>query len=282
MLSNPAPAPRPNAAAAAGNTVQAKSSQSAIAQRPTVDIKTSSGTPPFDDRKQQKRAANRRSAQLSRKRRKQFIDELREENVDLRRKKEILMSIPDLIVMFDSSGKLWFVSDSVSRFLDFSPRDLEGTSFWERLCDESVRLLKAAFMDALAARKSNTDTPPLGSGVWELRLVDKDGSHKVVTLNGVVHFSGESPECVCSIRPREEHVELTAALPTHGNVSIRNPVTQLIRPTIRPQQSVISNVSSEAASQIPRVKVRAVARRAAQISDGDSGSICSESGSDDV
>lgn len=44
--------------------------------------------------------------------------------------------------------------------------------------------------------------------MWELRLVDKDGSHHLVTLTGVVHFpsdeSGHStPECVCSIRPRE-------------------------------------------------------------------------------
>ena len=272
MLKNTAPMLRPNAPSTAENTVLLKSPQTALAQFPTADTKTSSGTS-LVDKQQLKRDANRRSAQLSRKRKKRFIQELREENDELRRKKAILMSIPDLIVVFDSSGKLWFVSDSVSRFLDFSPKELEGTSFWERLCDESVRLLKAAFMDALASRKSETDTPPLGSGVWELRLVDKDGSHKVITLNGVVHFSGESPECVCSIRPQEGHPKSAATLPTLGNA-------QIIRPTIKPQQSVISNVSSDDTSQISRVKV--LGRRAAQISDGDSGSVCSESGSDDV
>jgi PAS domain S-box-containing protein len=257
-----------------------KSPQTAIAQRPTADPTLSAGIPQFEggDKKQLKRAANRRSAQLSRKRKKQFIEELMEENDELRRKEQILMSIPDLIVVFDSSGKLWFVSHSVSRFLDFSPRELEGSSFWERLCDDSVRLLKAAFMDALAARSTDTDATPLGSGVWELRLVDKDGSHKVITLNGVVHFTGESPECVCSIRPREERVESAAALSKHRNVSITSGSNgmQLIRPTIKPQQSVISSLSSEDASQIARVK--APRRRATQISDV--GSICSESGSD--
>lgn len=159
---------------------------------------------PGGDKREQKRAANRRSAQLSRKRKKQFIEELKEENDDLRRKEQILKSLPDLVVVFDSSGKLGFVSHSVDRLLNFSANELEGSSFWERLCEESVRLLKAAFMDSLATRESGSDTAPLGSGVWELRLVDKDGSQKMVALNGVVHFAGDRPECVCTIRPRDD------------------------------------------------------------------------------
>lgn len=199
---------------------------------------TDSLTATIEEKKVMKRAANRRSAQLSRKRKKQFIEELREENAILRRKELILRSIPDLVVVFDSAGRLLFVSESVGRLLSFKSDELDGSSFWERLCDESVKLLKAAFMDALAARNSDVasvasstssksrskkgkakgtmdddmdldpDSVPLGSGMWELRLVDKDGSHHLVTLTGVVHFpsdeSGHStPECVCSIRPRE-------------------------------------------------------------------------------
>ena len=199
---------------------------------------TDSLTANIEEKKVMKRAANRRSAQLSRKRKKQFIEDLREENAILRRKEQILRSIPDLVVVFDSAGRLLFVSESVGRLLSFKSHELDGSSFWERLCDESVKLLKAAFMDALAARNSDVgsvassnsskskakkgkakgamdddmdlepDSVPLGCGMWELRLVDKDGSHHLVTLTGVVHFpsdeSGHStPECVCSIRPRE-------------------------------------------------------------------------------
>jgi PAS domain-containing protein len=153
------------------------------------------------DKKQHKRAANRKSAQLSRKRKKQYIEELKDENDELRRKEQILRSIPDLVVVFDSSGKLGFVSESFSKFLDMPPEKLEGTSFWDRVCHDSVRLLKAAFMDALAARQPQADTVSLGSGVWELRLLDKNSMYIVVTLNGVVHFTGEAPECVCCVRP---------------------------------------------------------------------------------
>jgi PAS domain-containing protein len=159
---------------------------------------------PVGGKREVKRAANRRSAQLSRKRKKVFIEELKEENDELRRKEQILKSLPDLVVVFDSSGKLGFVSHSVSRLLDFTAEELEGTSFWDRLCEDSVRLLKAAFMDSLATREAGSETAPLGAGVWELRLVDKNDSQKLVALNGVVHFAGDRPECVCSIRPRDK------------------------------------------------------------------------------
>lgn len=274
-----------------------------------------------EDKKLLKRAANRRSAQLSRKRKKQFIEELKDENDELRRKEQILRSIPDLIVVFDSTGKLWFVSESVTRFLDMTSKELTGTSFWNRLCEDSVRLLKAAFMDSLAARRDDSDTAPLGSGVWELRLVDKDGSFKLVTLNGVVHFSGDRPECVCSIRPSEEFMEQQQKSLSNGarsrenasasaneasdsnrssgtnsaneasgsdNASPPKAATSIhFRSLIRakPQQSVISSGSSAGNSSggsIRSAKQKTGKRcEASRISDGDSGSVSADSGSSD-
>lgn len=266
----------------------------------------------MEDKKFQKRAANRRSAQLSRKRKKQFIEELKDENDELRRKEQILRSIPDLIVVFDSAGKLWFVSQSVSRFLNMTAKELEGTSFWDRLCEDSVRLLKAAFMDSLAARNDDSDSAPLGCGIWELRLVDVDGSHKIVTLNGVVHFSGDRPECVCSIRPRDDpsmlpkrkqrksaetdqaataskagEAEAVTVSTSNGNGSDGTTTTATstdasssgvrFQPLVRamPQQSVINNASAPSArmNKIKAVAVNGKRRgEAARISDGDSGS----------
>jgi PAS domain-containing protein len=268
-----------------------------------------------DDKKQIKRAANRRSAQLSRKRKKQFIEELKEENDDLRRKEQILRAIPDLIVVFDSSGKLGFVSESVGRFIDMSPEELEGTSFWDRLCEDSVRLLKAAFMDSLAARKPDSETAQLGSGVWELRLVDKDSNYMIVTLNGVVHFKGDVPECVCCIRPREQ--DLIQKLGGTSGGSTANGTGKQAKTSARavsssdgsrtsdgssgkdeprvrvnPRQSVVGNETSVAEEE-ERAAARKRRRRAAEgengtneegqivrISDGDSIEV-SESGSDD-
>mmetsp|Transcript_43009 Transcript_43009/g.48828 ORF Transcript_43009/g.48828 Transcript_43009/m.48828 type:complete len:579 (-) Transcript_43009:22-1758(-) len=280
------PSQRPIAPTSA-KLIPLKPPQTAIVQRNSLETNTSLSK--LDDKKQLKRAANRRSAQLSRKRKKQFIEELKEENDELRRKEQILRSIPDLIVVFDSAGKLWFISHSVSRFLDFTPSELEGSSFWDRLCDDSVRLLKAAFMDALAARQNDMDTTPLGSGVWELRLVDKDGSHKVVTLNGVVHFSGDAPECVCSIRPRDDKsmIGTTARGSTVTEGTPRNHSTTIsLYTVIKPHQSVIASsggkIQDEVSAPIARGKVSVNAPSVANvngrlISDGDSGSVISES-----
>lgn len=230
------------------------------------------------EKKELKRAANRRSAQLSRKRKKHFVEELKEENDDLRRKEQILRSVPDLIVMFDSAGRLGFVSHSVSNFVDFKPSELEGTSFWHRLCDESVRLLKAAFMDALASRLPEMDTTPLGEGLWELRLKDKDGSERLVTLNGVVHFSGDRPECVCSIRlkatPREEIVA-QQKMPKYLAPSADKKCDTI---QIKSEQSVVVD-PTEYPSHLKTILNNACThhRRVAPISDGESNS---ESGSD--
>ena len=218
--------------------------------------------PSADSKKEQKRAANRRSAQLSRKRKKQFIEELKDENDDLRRKEQILKSIPDLVVVFDSTGKLWFVSQSITRFIQFKASDLEGKSFWERLCPDSVRLLKAAFMDSLAARESNTDTVPLGSGLWDLRLLDKDGSLVTVTLNGVVHFAGERPECVCCIRPKESSGD-------EGDVVQERP-----RKSIR--EEIVSNESQDG-----KAAGKAKGREAIRISDSCNSSDSVSGSSDD-
>jgi PAS domain S-box-containing protein len=169
----------------------------------------------WEDKKQAKRAANRMSAHLSRKRKKLLIEDLKDENVELRRKEQILRSIPDLIVVFDSSGCITFISHSVTRFMNYTAEELEDTSFWDRLTEESVRLIKSAFMDALAVKRHcDEDSTPLANGEsMTVTLIPKKENDiegnagedteqgLLVSLKGVVHFGEEYPECVCSIRP---------------------------------------------------------------------------------
>merc|ERR1719491_2614591 len=233
-----------------------------------------------EEKKQMKRAANRRSAQLSRKRKKQFIEELNRENDELRRKEQILRSIPDLVLVFDSAGKLWFVSHSVNHFLKYTPTELEGTSLWDRLCDESVRLLKSAFMDALAARTIDSETTPLGSGVWELRMQDKDGTNKWVVLNGVVHFSGDAPECVCSVRPRERPVSLCREPSLLNNSLERREIIDGKEIESKVQNICDPQTTCQPSHQTeqPGARIIATVGRPVQISD--SGSIISEGTSD--
>lgn len=133
-----------------------------------------------------------------------YIDEVTSENIDLRRKVQILQSIPDLIVVFDSSGCISFVSQSVPTFLDMERKAIEGTTFWDYLTDDSVNLIKSAFMDALAEKRNPEDDSTLlchGESLL-VKLLDKDGCEpSVVSFKGVVHFTDNAPECVSSMRP---------------------------------------------------------------------------------
>lgn len=157
-----------------------------------------------DDKKLAKRAANRLSAHLSRKRKKMHIDDVTSENIDLRRKVQILQSIPDLIVVFNSSGCISFVSQSVPAFLDMQNQEIEGTTFWDYLTEDSVNLIKSEFMNALAEKRNpEDDSAVLCHGQSLLvKLVDKEGGEpSVVSFKGVVHFTDNAPECISSMRP---------------------------------------------------------------------------------
>jgi PAS domain S-box-containing protein len=161
-----------------------------------------------------------------------FIEDLQYENQELRRKELILQSIPDLIVVFDSSGYISFASPSVSTFIDYKSDELEETCFWDVLTQESKQMVKSAFMDALSVnRDNNVDSTPLcrgdsitikfsGKKTDEEDEKDCDNStnsnNKSFLLKGVIHFTGELPECVCSIRSED------AAAATHVAKEVNN------------------------------------------------------------
>lgn len=63
-------------------------------------------------RKLLRRAANRRSAQLSRARKKAHMEELKMDNRKLQRISDFLESIPDLVMCVDTSGKITYISDN--------------------------------------------------------------------------------------------------------------------------------------------------------------------------
>lgn len=212
-----------------GSTKKRPSSKGSADSPPIEDIITE-----WEDKKYAKRAANRLSAHLSRKRKKMFIEDLKDENIELRRKEQILRSIPDLIVVFDSSGCISFVSHSVTRFLDYTVEDLENTSFWELITEDSVRLIKSAFMDALAVkRRPDEDSIPLANGEsMKVTLARTSGNgggpqeDMIVTLKGVVHFVGESPECVSSIRPEHSGDDSNKKMKVADNNKVSSGQTQ--------------------------------------------------------
>ena len=134
---------------------------------------------------------------------------LKNENNELRRSEQVLKVILDLVVAFDSSGCITLVSDSFARFFNCTKEELEGTSFWNLLTNTSAQLIKCMFTDALKS-STNEKSMPLGNGeslainMHTAMYCNEDGvdnDYFLASLRGTVHHMGESPECVCSIRP---------------------------------------------------------------------------------
>ncbi|CAN0304346.1 unnamed protein product, partial [Hapterophycus canaliculatus] len=110
------------------------------------------------EKKLQKRAANRKSAQLSRKRKKALIEELRYENQDLQRHEDILEVIPDPVFAFDTSnGRVWFASTSASAQFGLSVEDLTSACFFDLMTEDCSKRLKV-LIDTAAKDVSETNS----------------------------------------------------------------------------------------------------------------------------
>eukprot|EP00934_Nitzschia_sp_Nitz4_P001213 Nitzschia sp. Nitz4//scaffold95_size97785//33808//34947//NITZ4_004662-RA/size97785-processed-gene-0.38-mRNA-1//-1//CDS//3329560457//1213//frame0 len=163
-----------------------------------------SEAPTIDGTKEKHLVANRLYAKRCRKRKKEYVEELKVENEQLRKLHQMLEVVPDLILSFDSSGTIRFATKSSMEFLGRSPQELIGSSFWRLLSTHSSKRLKNAFMDSLAQRKEGSSTLSLGDRVWEVSLKGEDLSSFPLLLRGKIFFqAGSTPECVCSIRHKD-------------------------------------------------------------------------------
>mmetsp|Transcript_7866 Transcript_7866/g.12418 ORF Transcript_7866/g.12418 Transcript_7866/m.12418 type:complete len:621 (-) Transcript_7866:381-2243(-) len=169
------------------------------------------------DRKIQKRAANRKSAQLSRKRKKAFVDELKAENATLKRNKDILDCIPDLVFAFDAlSGKIVFASNSVYQCLQVPTARLLDLSIFNLVTESSGKKLKELLdkvVNTRPAQEQRLDLP----GRIELCFLTKYMTRVWGELDGVVQFNEDLIECVCSFRPSARNQVLMAGYPNGSN-----------------------------------------------------------------
>uniref|UniRef100_A0A7S2QUW0 BZIP domain-containing protein n=1 Tax=Triparma pacifica TaxID=91992 RepID=A0A7S2QUW0_9STRA len=110
-------------------------------------------------KKMQRRESNRKSAQLSRKRKKEFIEELESQIYDLKKRFQILRHIPDLVVVFNiedaditpsesmncvppKANSVDFASDAALKLLRMTPEDMQGRSIWDYFSPSSRNSLQ--------------------------------------------------------------------------------------------------------------------------------------------
>lgn len=139
-------------------------------------------------KKMHKRAANRKSAQLSRKRKKEYIEELQDQNNDLKKRVHILRHVPDLVVVFNVEGvamppsdsmdrvlpkpnSIDFASDAALKLLQTTPKDMEGRSIWEYFSPSSRNSLQLGLKSVLSSFTPQLP-PPAPSKAKKPRRMD--------------------------------------------------------------------------------------------------------------
>lgn len=99
------------------------------------------------EKKEAKRVANRRSASVSRARKKALVQEMTELNARLKRQALILALLPDLVIAVDVDGVITFCSDQVERILRFKPDMLVGSKLTDLLVPSSREKLLRLFKE---------------------------------------------------------------------------------------------------------------------------------------
>ncbi|GMI17888.1 hypothetical protein TrLO_g1381 [Triparma laevis f. longispina] len=199
----------------------------------------------------EKRAANRRSAQLSRKRKKQAIENLKEENLDLKKRVHILRHVPNLVIVFNVDPlTIDFASDAASEMLGKAANEMEGDCIWDYMDRKSKDILTEAISKSVAgfaSKETKTTTKctkptinvmsspnvtheiegyeleddeepyfsiPLQS-TYDLSLLMANGQFVKVSVQGACSFSGKTcSQCVLSIMPCMAGAEAAAAATT--------------------------------------------------------------------
>ncbi|CAM9673760.1 unnamed protein product [Discosporangium mesarthrocarpum] len=152
------------------------------------------------EKKVQKRAANRKSAQLSRKRKKAHIEELKIENEDLQRHEDILEVVPDPVFAFNAvTGKVWFASNSAAAHFGVCLEDLKAGSFYELLTNDCCKRLMTLISNATASMPEQKSV--LLKERMTVRFNKRRGTMLLGELSGRVSKEGQNITAVCSIRP---------------------------------------------------------------------------------
>ncbi|CAN0204892.1 unnamed protein product, partial [Phaeothamnion confervicola] len=154
------------------------------------------------EKKMQKRAANRMSAQLSRKRRKVFLEDLKDQNADLLRHHEILAVVPDAVFAFSAAtGAVWFASTSAAAHFGLGQSAVESASFFDLMTADCSKRLRALIA------KAGKSKPHAESVLFQERMTvcfSRDDKRLLGELSGRlsrISTGEEAMTCIVCVRP---------------------------------------------------------------------------------
>eukprot|EP00903_Cladosiphon_okamuranus_P006698 g6537.t1 len=103
-----------------------------------------------DEKRQVKRAANRKSASTSRARKKAYVDDMTAKNERMKQHALVLSLLPDLVLAVCRTGEMTYVSPACQWLLMHSPEDMTGANIFELVAPECHPLLRKMISDNLS------------------------------------------------------------------------------------------------------------------------------------
>jgi len=112
-----------------------------------------------EEKRQAKRIANRKFAHISRTRKKAFVQELTQQNEQLKRHSMILSMLPDVVFVIGAEGDITFCSDRTVRVLRYGMEELVGRNMADMLAPASKDKLNTLIKQLLLSETSTTAQP---------------------------------------------------------------------------------------------------------------------------
>lgn len=154
-----------------------------------------------EEKKRQKRAANRKSAYTSRARKKQFVEEMTVANRDLKQHAHILDLLPDLIIVVDRHERISYVSKSVSLKLRYSPDSLVGSPVCDLVTPQTRHVIATSlhwkgFNSVSSTQSCHSGRPSARRGNGSGSSGDDvsiDGSDESLARKAAAHLNVQGP-----------------------------------------------------------------------------------------
>jgi len=125
--------------------------------------------------KQAKRIANRKSACTSRARKKAKIDQLMNENAQLRRLELILSYLPDPVIVISPQGAITFCNTQVERVFRHKLDELVGVNIEDLMIPKSRGVIKKLIRDMLAAEQELSETSDSNAAIAKKKMKSTTG-----------------------------------------------------------------------------------------------------------
>ncbi|CAM9761885.1 unnamed protein product [Choristocarpus tenellus] len=137
-----------------------------------------------DEKRRVKRAANRKSASMSRSRKKALVDDMMARNERMKQRALILTALPDLIMAIYRSGEISYVSPACNWLLLHTVNEVKGANLFDLVTADSHPTLRKIIADNLSRPLASKIEEGVGTDLTNKSLPDSKAKSSIPAEQG--------------------------------------------------------------------------------------------------